>query len=223
MDIPVLGVTLTDRQAIQYARTVWKVDMISLSFGYRQTGAPDMVRGEIEKCLNEGIIIFACASNDSGHSPRTYPGNYDRVLCIHSATGRGNKSHFNPSEEPPETKKDNFSTVGECIKSYWPAAAVGTIGGLPAPGQRYMSGTSFATPVAVAIAAFMVGYIEKKIPDYGWNIKPMSPEGMRNIFRLMSQKRDQYDWINPQLFLREYTEGQIKHNIIQKLHGYPKG
>lgn len=223
MDITGLLVTLTDHQAIQHARAVWKVDMISISFGFRQIGTPDEVREEIERCLNKGIIIFACASNDSGHRPRTYPGNYDRVLCIHSATGHGTISHFNPSAEKPENKADNFSTVGECIKSYWPAAAPCTMGGLTAPGQRYMSGTSFATPVAVAIAAFMVGYIEKTMPEYMWNIKPMSLEGMRKIFRLMSCRRQEYDWICPQWFFDEYSEGQIRHNIMRMLHGYPEG
>lgn len=193
--------------------------MISLSFGFSKTGTPDKIQKEIEKCLNDGIIVFASASNDGGNRPRTYPGNYDRVLCIHSATGVGDASTFNPT--PEDTKKDNFSTVGECVKSYWP------LKDQDAPDAaskkyKYMSGTSFATPVAVSIAAFMVGYIQKEMPDYAWNVEPLSPEGMRTIFRMMSSQRTEYDWISPEWFFNRYNEGKIKEDLAQELRAKRK-
>ncbi|RYP40845.1 hypothetical protein DL768_010566 [Monosporascus sp. mg162] len=51
-------------------------------------GALDTVKQEIEKCFKDNINVFASASNDGTNMPRTHPGKYNRVLCIHSATGR---------------------------------------------------------------------------------------------------------------------------------------
>lgn len=197
--------------------------MISLSFGFRKTGTPDKILKEIKNCLNAGIVVFASASNDGGNKPRTYPGKYDDVLCIHSATASGNPSSFSPTAEGAETKKDNFSVVGECIESWWP---------LQNPNEadaekktmKHMSGTSFATPVAISIAAFMVGYIQREMPDYGWNTEPLSPQGMRKIFRMMSRenKRDSYDWISPEWFFANYSKDKIKQDLVHELMGYPR-
>jgi hypothetical protein len=193
--------------------------MISLSFGFRKTVGPDRVHQEINNCLKQGIIVFGSASNDAGNRPRTYPGNYKGVLCIHSATGNGNKSTFNPTPEPETTKKDNFSVVGDCIESAWPSQDPEAIG---ATGKKYVSGTSFATPVAVSIAAFMIGYIRKHMDGYGWNIEPCSPEGMQIIFHMMSEKtkRDGYDWISPQWYFEHFGEDCIKQDLKRELRGY---
>ncbi|KAK4167718.1 hypothetical protein QBC43DRAFT_203038 [Cladorrhinum sp. PSN259] len=201
-------------KALEYARKEWKIDMISMSFGYRNPGASDQIKKEIERCLNDGIIVFASASNDGGNGSRTYPAKYDRVLCVHSATGQGERSGFNPT---PESGESNYAVLGECINSSWPLQH-------PLSGDRnsrVMSGTSFATPVAVAIAAFMVGYIEKKLSNYGWNVDPRSPEGMQKIFRLMAVQRDNYDWISPDLFF-ERDPDDIRVLLKTNLGGYLK-
>ncbi|KAH6869556.1 peptidase S8/S53 domain-containing protein, partial [Thelonectria olida] len=206
------------RKALQRARLDWKVNMISLSFGFSKVGPNDPIQKEIEKCLNDNIVVFASASNDGGNRPRTYPGNYHRVLCIHSATGVGDGSSFSPTPET-DARDHNFSAVGECVKSCWPVKEP-----LTADKYKHMSGTSFATPVAVSIAAFMVGYIQRKMPNYDWNVEPLSPEGIQIIFRMMSRgnKRDGYDWISPQWFFTKNIEGKIQQDLIQELRGYPK-
>jgi hypothetical protein len=188
--------------------------MISLSLGFRESSSHDRVQQEIEACLEAGIVVFASASNDAGNKPRTYPGDYDDVLCIHSATGEGNKSHFSPS---PEDRKDNFSFVGDCINSCWPLSKENYD---EKSGQKYLSGTSIATPVAVSIAAFMVAYIRRKLPDYHWNIMPCSPKGMQKILTMMAHDRDGYDWVSPEWFFAKYTEEQIEANLKKKLRGY---
>lgn len=214
-----LDLALIPRKALRHARTSWEVDIISLSFGFRKTGGRDEVDQEIKNCLREGIIVFGSASNDGGNKPRTYPGNYEGVLCIHSATGDGNKSTFNPTPEPKTTKKNNFSVVGDCIESAWPSQGPTAI---DVTVKKYVSGTSFATPVAVSIAAFMIGYIRKHMAGYGWNIEPCSPQGMEIIFRMMSEKnnRDGYDWISPQWYFDYFDEDSIKLNLKRELRGY---
>ncbi|KAH7371575.1 hypothetical protein BKA66DRAFT_183758 [Pyrenochaeta sp. MPI-SDFR-AT-0127] len=177
-------------EALIHARKIWKVDMISLSFGFRMSSNPDLVQEEIDACLKAGIIVFASASNDAGNKPRTYPGGYDDVLCIHSATGAGNASYFNPSPVP---RADNFCFVGDCVKSCWPMDRLDFDN--DEQGQKYLSGTSIATPVAVSVAVFMIHYIRKEFPEHHWNIKPWSPKGIRKIFDMMAHERGGYHWL----------------------------
>lgn len=190
--------------------------MISMSFGYYKTGGPDKVKQEVDKCLKDNIIVFSSASNDGANMPRTYPGKYDRVLCIHSATGLGSCSEFNPTAEPTEMGKDNFAVLGEGIKSSWPMRREGDVG------YKRMSGTSFATPVAVSIAAFAIGYIRMNLGDFGWNTDPMSPGGVRNIFSVISEgnRKEGYDLVYPQRFFKAYDPNQIREKIKDALGGY---
>lgn len=203
------------KQALKYLQTEWEVDIISLSFGYNEPGVPDEVGREIEKCLDRKIPVFASASNDGGYTPRTYPGNYPGVICIHSSTADGKRSTFSPN---PEMDKDNFMVNGECIESWWPSSVA--IGQSKASRQsNHLSGTSFATPIAVSIAAFMIGYIRKHFPRHTWNIDPMSPEGMRRIFRQMRHLADGYDLVSPQWFFREFGGEQIRANLAHHRKG----
>jgi hypothetical protein len=191
-------------EALIHAREIWKVNMISLSFGFHISSGPDLVQKEIQKCLAAGITVFASASNDAGNKPRTYPGNYDDVLCIHSATGAGNASSFNPS---PISGVKNFSFVGDCVKSCWPMDRLDYDN---EKGQKYLSGTSIATPVAIAVALFMINYIRTKFPDNDWNIDPLSPNGIRKIFTLMAHQRGGYDWVSPEWF---FTGDENRMNL----------
>jgi Subtilase family len=203
-------------QALRWARTEWHVNMISMSFGYHKTGAPDTVKQEIEKCFKDNIIVFASASNDGANMPRTYPGKYNRVLCIHSATGLGSCSSFNPTAESSETRKDNFSVLGDGIRSSWPIRREGD------SKHRHMSGTSFATPVAVSIAAFAIGYIRMKLSDLEWNTDPMSPDGVRTIFYEMSKgnRKEGYDLVFPTRFFNSLRAPMVRETLIDALGGY---
>jgi hypothetical protein len=62
-----------------------------------------------------------------------------------------------------------------------------------------MSGTSFATPVAVAIAAFMIGFVSSNVPEHtDWDIPLKSFAGVRAIFETLSERRTgKYDVVNP--------------------------
>lgn len=204
-------------QALEHARKTWKVDMISLSLGFRISSNPDLMQEAIDACIKADIIVFASASNDAGNKPRTYPGDYDGVLCIHSATGSGNSSSFNPS---PVDLGHNFSFVGDCVKSCWPTARQDFDN--QEPGQKYLSGTSIATPVAVSVAVFVINYIRKNLPEHRWNIKPCSPVGMRKIFEVIAHKRDGYDWVSPGYHFTgdENREEEIKARLKAALRAY---
>ena len=197
-----------DRQeAIKHARTNWKVDMISLSFGFEES--IKSIEDEINECISSGIAVFAAASNDGADGDRTYPAKYEGVLCIHAATGEGSKTTFNPS---PLKDEDNFMVVGDYIRSSWPGRNSDGTGA-----NKYQSGTSFATPVAVCIAALMISYIQENMPNHThWRIRPKSRGGVRSIFRLMAKENDGYGWVSPVGYFKKLQatiEGEIRHGL----------
>ena len=167
---------------------------------------------EITNCLRDDIMLFASASNDCGEGSRIYPAMYKDVMSIHSANWRGEKSGFNPERYG----QDNFSTVGECIRPVWdPSNTTESQSCL-----QYRDETSYATTVAVAIAAFMIAYIRKTMPEteeHQWGIKPWSPEGIVTIFRLMAKDIDRYDWISPTSFTSEKTKSWIQEQLRETL------
>ncbi|KAH7127244.1 peptidase S8/S53 domain-containing protein [Dendryphion nanum] len=196
-------------KALVHAREKWKVNAISLSLGFSETTIPDYLGSEITKCLNSGIMVFASASNDGGEGSRTYPAKYERVICIHSSNWQGKNSGFNPGRLG---ENDNFSTVGEHIRPTWdPNTAE------PVTAMTYKHGTSYATPVAVSIAAFMIAYIRKTMSHQQWRIEPWSPEGIIIVFRIMKKDMDRYDWISPTWFMNDTNEKLIQGQLIQNL------
>lgn len=200
-------------EALKHARTKWNVDMISLSFGYRVVDNPDNIQTEIKSCLDKGIVVFASASNDGGTRDRTYPAEYNRALCIHASNGKGNNWKDNPT---PLLHRDNFSVVGVCILSSWP---VNLLKG-DEKKKKHQTGTSFATAVAVSIAAFMIGYVHQHMPEYKWNTKPWEPDGMVKIFQILKDAREGYDWVCPERYIRSLKVEPIKPRLLRELGGY---
>jgi hypothetical protein len=182
--------------------------MISLSFGLKGRRIRK-IYDEIEEARNANILIFAAANNDGGHAGRTYPANHGPgVFCIHSATGEGNKASYNPTPVPRE---DNFSVVGDCISSCWPSPTESNK-------KKYMSGSSFATPVAVAVAAFMIAFIRKNMPQHKeWNRPPQTFNGMRELFHMMVESRDEYHWVSLLGYFDAHKESKIMQDIEDAL------
>jgi hypothetical protein len=204
-----------EKQAIKHARAEWKVNMISLSFGFDESDTDE--NREIQNCIKEEIIIFSSASNDGGEGSRTYPAAYDRVICIHSATPRGIVAASNPSAI---SWGNNFSTVGEMVRSYWHLPKIEEEGRDKGRAYdfRYQSGTSMATPVAVSIAAFMIGYLRKYAEGHNWGIDPWTPLGMQVIFQKMKEDRDGYEWISLQRYFRKKkTVGDVLRSLKKRL------
>lgn len=82
-----------------------------------------------------------------------------------------------------------------------------------------MTGTSFATPVAFALAAFVVGYVQQEMPDLQTDTELKSYDGITAIFKLFVKcngPRDGYDWIAPFQFFRK-TKGKICEDIKEAL------
>jgi len=81
---------------------------------------------------------------------------------------------------------DNFSTLGVRIDSCWDGQDV------------CISGTSFATPVAAAIAANSLEFIRRKLNQEGDMPEFFSRfAGMRLLFHEMADYIDGYDYVRP--------------------------
>lgn len=179
--------------------------MISLSFGFsKRKGAyfgENGISKEISRCFKDDekkILVFASASNDTREGWRTWPAQEPGVICVHSAKHWGGPSDFNP---PPEGG-DNFSFVGEEVRPTWGRRELQDPTNPKFSKLTYKSGTSYATPVAVSVAAFIIGYIKLN----GWSNwqfghDPLTPEGMQAIFKLMSRPVAGYDRVSPTRYL----------------------
>lgn len=127
------------------------VDIINMSFGYEYS--PHIVREALKRAQKQKIVVFAAMSNGGSYHKSTWPAREEAcAIGIHSCDDNGNKSSFTPLPNP---NTDNFTVVGDNVLTHWP-----TVKGSP---FRMDSGTSFATPVAVAMAALILAFVQQTI------------------------------------------------------------
>ncbi len=106
------------RQTINHAARVWKVDVISMSFSFRDQVFS--IKEAIEKCASQSKIIFltAASRNEGRNSSISFPAAYNHlVIPIISTNSLGQLSGFNP---PPHRGCERFATLGENVLSAWP-------------------------------------------------------------------------------------------------------
>ncbi|KAK3986501.1 peptidase S8/S53 domain-containing protein [Cladorrhinum sp. PSN332] len=167
-------------EAIDHSTQTWDVDIISMSFGFGEKF--ESIQKAIDRAVDTQKIVFAAASNEGANRTRTFPATHPRVICVHSADGYGNPSKFNPTALQ---WKHNFCVLGEHIEAACPRSNEDDFGGV-----KRESGTSFATPVGVAIAAFLICYVAEKRPDSkSWKTPVKSPDGVMAMFEEMSENR----------------------------------
>ncbi|KAE8450714.1 hypothetical protein EG329_006059 [Mollisiaceae sp. DMI_Dod_QoI] len=190
-------------EAIKYTASTWQVNIIMMSFGFSKD-VP-----EIEKVINnvrherEGkILFFAAASNSGGNARKTYPARHPSVISVRSTTSNRAFPEYNPHLE--EDDKVCFGTLGENVLSAWPCTSEN------AEGQLWQSGTSVATPIAAALAAFILEYVgastHKRVFNRVWG-KLQKMEGMIAIFKLMSSSTEgRRFYVTPWYFFRDMEE-----------------
>ena len=138
--------------AIEYAIEK-KVDVINLSMGSTQYS--DIENEEIQKAINNGIVVVASAGNDA-NSSYEYPASYDNVISVGATDQNNNKTSFSNYNN-----KVSLSAPGENILSTNLAG-----------GYSYHSGTSFSAPVVSAMAAI----IKSVRPD-------LSPQDIKSVLQ----------------------------------------
>ena len=126
------------------------------------------VEAVIEDLIFENKLIFVAASNTGGYGSRPWPASRLGVFAIHAANEFGKvDDNMNPQPVPG---KDNFATFGCDVVSYWNGH------------HRSISGTSFATPVAAAIAANVLEFARRTQKETV--VKGLSRySAMRRLFR----------------------------------------
>lgn len=171
-------------QAIDWAVKECNADIISISFGYEEEN--DEIDTALENAINANKLIIAAASNNGGVLGRSRPARREGVMCIHATDGKGNKGKMNPSPIP---HANNFATLGVAITSRRKGEDI------------HLSGTSFAVPVAVGLAANILDFVALKRHQMSLkrhHLKGVRREnGMEAIFRAMSVPRDKYDFVHP--------------------------
>lgn len=128
------------------------VDLINMSCGFPSMNLA--VKAALGRARAAKIVVFAAMSNNGNNSSgAAWPANQPNVaIGIHSCKQAGMRtSSFTP---PPVENSNNFMAVGEGIYAPWPESKGG--------GFRWAEGTSFATPVATAMAAIILSFIRQE-------------------------------------------------------------
>ncbi|KAL6720849.1 hypothetical protein ACLMJK_002774 [Lecanora helva] len=180
-------------QAIMHASDEWNVNIVTMSFGFPQRYLS--IVNAVKHAFLKDIIIFAAASNDGARRKMAFPANLSSmVISINSADGGGARSRYNP---PAQSTGDNFSVLGEAVLSAWPTK----------PGKAFEKrqwGTSTSTPIAAAIAALVLELVlelDKQPKESNIRISHrttlQTAEGIREVFRRMSEAKDGYNFVVP--------------------------
>jgi len=172
---------------------------MSIGFPQKVPGYEELERA-IERAQVARVLIFAAASNGGGNNDRAYPARERHVFCIHSTDAKGTRSRFSPTAEDYVY---NFASIGEAVESFWPTH-------LCADGEqavRTKSGTSYATPIAASIAAFLLLYARVHLdPEQATRLKRYT--AMENLLHELSKgsraKKDRDDYQN--LFLSRHPD-----------------
>jgi hypothetical protein len=136
-----------------------------MSFGFAEL--EEALEAALNIAFSEHKIVFAAASNNGTLLRMTFPALYPTVICMNSASGLGNSSHFNPSLGQSRVGK-NLSIIGENVESAWqcgpklPATETTSAGKLvtiPTEYTERKSGTSVATPIAAGVAALVLEFV----------------------------------------------------------------
>ena len=125
--------------------------MIVMSFGFDEP--IPLIHDAIDRAskTDNPPLFFAATRNDGAHKPMAWPARDRLVIGVSSTDGNGNPSPFNPLAEYTDTILHAF---GEGVP-VWAADPRNPDG----YSTQYVSGTSYAAPVAAALAANLLGCV----------------------------------------------------------------
>ncbi|KAJ4123171.1 hypothetical protein NW768_009699 [Fusarium equiseti] len=142
-------------KAIHRATNEWQVDMIIMSFGFDK--AIRSIRDSIDEAsrAKKAPLFFAATRNDGAHKSMAWPATEMSVIGISSTTGDGTISTFNPSEGQTGSILYAFGE-GVPVQVAHPNDPAKSV-------TKYVSGTSYATPVAAALVANLLGCVRTMV------------------------------------------------------------
>lgn len=177
------------------------MDIINLSFGFPEyNDRLQPIRKPLLQAQQNNVLLFAAAGNAAGNEGVYWPASMEVVTRVNAVDGEGNVG--------------NISTTGGELRPIFTLAE-----GVPScqfnsPSNEviYRSGTSFATPIAVAIAAIVLGYMNSSnkavVPEDVESLKSRlhTKSGMEGVLRETCvlqgpMKRTDIAYIAPFFFL----------------------
>ena len=186
------------QKAIRHAATVWKVDVISMSFGF--VDPVKIIKEEIDKAAQEKIIMVAAPANWGGQKAAAWPACDEKVIDIYATDHFTNRCSFSPT---PPSNSEGFATIGVGVDSRWPPS-------LKQGATKRKSGTSVATAIAAGLAAMTLAYMKQLIHLIGYKIREEDVEtfqlirtchGMKAMFERMvvdeARTRDGLAYLSP--------------------------
>lgn len=196
--------TIECKQAIRWAISEG-VHIINMSFGFTNY-RENQVSG-LKSALNDAnssrIIVFAATCNDGTHEQVAWPANDSNyAIGVHSCIDTGvRKSDFTADAS---VNGVNFLALGEGIISQ----RLTSLGG----GFTLCTGSSFATPVAVAIAALVLSFSEqtvcRRLRDEANACIAVNEirtkSGMIKVLRKISKPMENYWSLSPHIFWTDY-------------------
>ncbi|THZ04803.1 subtilisin-like protein [Aureobasidium pullulans] len=189
-------------KAIEHAHKKWKVDIVSMAFGFKKSDKHDrekhrqsMERIEevIKAAAADNILFFGAACNSGILNGTAFPARLSQVICIHSANHGGRTSNHSP---PARDNTYNFSVLGEDVRSAWPVSLGGP--------TELMTGTSTAVMIAAAVSAVILYLVRFEDKDF-IPIKTLSAirerlktqDAMCKLLKEMSVPTEGYDFLKP--------------------------
>lgn len=139
------------------------------------------------------------------------------VFCIHANNGHAKPANFTPH---PRREHCNFSMLGVNVRSTWPESRKSSALSIPgskihnhAEGEyRHLTGTSMATPLAAALAANVLGYVQDRVEIYDIHAFVVIQE----IFKAMSTFDGQYHVLTP---WKDFTDRNRDNTSHSFFHG----
>ena len=176
-----------------------------MSFGYE--AEVEVIEQALKKADDNNVLLIAAASNVGGNTAlaQRWPSTRDNVMSVYAAEGKGFPYKDNP---PHRANCYNFATLGVMV----PVWSVPDESGDSA--EIFCTGTSYATPIAAAIAASVLDFIRHTEKDFigqfpknrksalqarvdSAKIAVSRASGMCKIFMLMAEKKGDYDYVQP--------------------------
>jgi hypothetical protein len=165
---------------------------------------------EINEAYSNNIIIFAAASNKGHNHPVPYPARRsNEVLCIYATDGIGTPYDGNPTRL--EDSAHHFATLGVAVPSAWLQPKESKDQPSDRSEERRKTGTSFATPIAAGIAAYVLDFARLKGMDEASYGVLRTRAGMEKIFaEHLAVKSEGLNYISPwRLFAKHRTDDDI--------------
>lgn len=197
------------------------MDIINLSFGFPTFhGRLQPILDALLKARTRKVLLFAAAGNEGGNQGVFWPAKLLDVIRINAADRYGNAAGFNPTDGA----RRRICTLGEAV----PSCELDTKNNNEVV---HRSGTSFATPIAVAIAAIVLGFIDDTgdlgVPEDFERLKPRlrTRSGMESILCetcvLQREERAGFSYITPWFFL-EIEQSSRVGIITNELRNCPE-